>query len=218
MLRADLHCHTINSPDSCNHLPWVIDRCRKTGINCLAVTDHNDVDGAFELKKTAPFSVIIGEEVDTGEGEIIGLFIGKWIEPMQGLEKTIEEIKSQGGLVYLPHPLSVCRDDSLDVGKIKGLVQEIDIVEMFNSRTRHESRDNGWLAEWVLKGRVAQSAGSDAHAPHELGNVLIDMEGFASKADFLNSLVRARFSVKKTSPFLRAVMNHRVRKIIRHCC
>jgi hypothetical protein len=218
VLKADLHCHTIHSPDSCNRLAWIIERCRKTGINCLAVTDHNDVDGAIELMKTAPFHVIIGEEVDTGEGEIIGLFLKRWIAPRQGLEKTIEEIRSQEGLVYLPHPLSICRGNPLDVGKIKGLMQEIDIVEVFNSRTRRESRNSAWLAEWVLRGGVVQSAGSDAHAPHELGNVLIEMDDFNSKEGFLSSLAMARFSVRETSTFLRAVMNRRVRKIIRRCC
>ncbi len=215
MLKSDLHCHTVYSPDSCNRLNWVVRRCKRAGITCLAVTDHDEIQGAFELQKIAPFSVIPGEEVDTGQGEIIGLFLRQRIRPMQGIKDTIGEIRSQGGLVYLPHPLSLCRNQPLDVGVIQGFLSQVDIVEVFNSRNLHESTDHAWLAEWIRRGRVVISAGSDAHAPHELGNVLIEMDGFSSPQEFLRSLARARFSVKKTSPFLRAVMNHRVRRIIR---
>ncbi len=217
MLKADLHCHTVYSPDSCNRLDWVIRRCVATGINCLAVTDHDEIEGALKLKKIAPFPVIPGEEIDTGQGEIIGLFLKQRIRPMQGMEDTIGEIGSQGGLAYLPHPLSICRNQPLDVGVIQGLLSKVDIVELFNSRTRRESADHAWLAEWIRRGGVVISAGSDAHAPHELGNVLIEMDDFSSPQEFLRSLANARFSMKKTSTFLRAVMNHRVRSIIRLC-
>ena len=217
MLKADLHCHTVYSHDSCNRLDWVIRRCKAAGITCLAVTDHNELQGALELKKIAPFPVIPGEEIDTGQGEIIGLFLEQRIRPMQGMEDTIGEIGSQGGLVYLPHPLSLCRNQPLDVDVIRGLLSKVDIVEVFNSRTRCESADHAWLAEWIRRGGVVISAGSDAHAPHELGNVLIEMDDFSSPQRLIRSLAKARFSMKKTSSFLRAVMNHRVRSIIRFC-
>lgn len=215
MLTADLHCHTIYSPDSCNRTEWIIERCNKVGITCLAVTDHNRIEGAFELKRAAPFRVIVGEEVDTGEGEIIGLFLKHWIAPMQGLEKTIRHIKAQGALVYLPHPLSVSRDSCLNIAGITNLHSEIDIVEVFNARTRKESSDRKWLSEWLGRGSVVKSAGSDAHSPYELGNVLIEMESFSSEKDFLLSLTRARSYVSKSSPYLRLLMNHKMRKAIR---
>ncbi len=218
MITADLHCHTIYSHDSCNRTEWIIDRCNKVGITCLAVTDHNRIEGAFELKRTAPFRIIVGEEVDTGDGEIIGIFLKHWIAPVQGLEKTIGQIKEQGGLVYLPHPLSTGRDSSLNVAGIRDLCSEIDIVEVFNARTRTESSARKWLSDWINSGYVVKSAGSDAHSPYELGNVLIEMEDFTSGKDFLQSLARARSYVKKSSPYLRLLMNHKVRKAIRSCC
>jgi len=217
VLKADLHCHTVYSHDSCNRLDWMIRRCRSAGITCLAVTDHDEIEGALRLEKIAPFPVIPGEEIDTGQGEIIGLFLKQRIRPMQGMKDTIGEIKSQGGLVYLPHPLARCRNHPLDVDVIQGLLSKVDIVELFNSRTRRESTDHTWLAEWIRQGGVVISAGSDAHAPHELGNVLIEMDDFSSPQRLIRSLAKARFSMKKTSTFLRAVMNHRVRSLIRLC-
>lgn len=218
MLTADLHCHTIYSPDSCNKTTWIIERCLKVGITCLAVTDHNRIEGAFELERKAPFRIIVGEEIDTGEGEIIGLFLKDWIAPGKGLEKTIQEIKEQGALVYLPHPLSVSRDSTLNVARIRNLYSEIDIVEVFNARTRKESSDHGWLSDWLGSSGVVKSAGSDAHSPYELGNVLIEMDDFSSGKEFLRSLLRARSYVKKSSPYLRLIMNHKVRKALRYCC
>ncbi|MBN1186581.1 MAG: PHP domain-containing protein [Bacteroidales bacterium] len=215
-LIADLHCHTVWSHDSCNRIQWIINRCNKVGINCLAVTDHDCIDGAFQLKEAAPFRVIVGEEINTGEGEIIGLFINSWISPMQGLAKTIENIKMQDALVYLPHPLSISRNTSLNLNKLKELHDEIDIVEVFNSRTRHEHDDDKWFIEWINTGKVVKAVGSDAHAPYEFGNVMIKMENFTSKEEFLQSLAGAYWEVKKSSIFFRYIFNHKIRKIIRH--
>jgi predicted metal-dependent phosphoesterase TrpH len=217
MLTADLHCHTIYSHDSCNRMEWIIDRCTRIGITCLAVTDHNRIEGAFELQRSAPFRIIVGEEVDTGEGEIIGMFLKRWIAPLQGLKKTIMQIKAQDALVYLPHPLSISRDSSLNITGIRDLYSEIDIVEVFNARTRKESSDREWLSEWLHRRSVVKSAGSDAHSPYELGNVLIEMDDFTSGKEFLQSLNRARSYVRKSSPYLRLILNHIVRKAIRRC-
>jgi predicted metal-dependent phosphoesterase TrpH len=185
------------------------------GINCLACTDHNLTEGAFELKRKAPFQVIVGEEIDTGEGEIIGLFLKEWIAPNQGIARTIHEIKMQGGLVYLPHPLSITRKSPLDVGKLMKFLSSIDLVEVFNSRTLANTNEREWLDCFLSSGKVVKVAGSDAHSPYELGNVLIEMKEFNTKDEFLNSLATANFSCRKTSPLKRVVMNRKIRKILR---
>ena len=215
MLIADLHTHTIYSYDSCNRIDWVIKRCNKVGINCLACTDHNLIDGALELQRKAPFRIIVGEEVDTGEGEIIGLFLKGQVAPNLGISKTIHEIKMQGGLVYVPHPFSIHRNFSLNLDELKDLSSFIDIVEFFNPRTIGEAEDRSWFDDLLSSGKVVKAAGSDAHSPYELGNVLIEMEDFHTKHQFLRCLAGAHFSFKKTSYLMRVLMNHKTRKIIR---
>ena len=215
MLKADLHSHTVYSYDCCNSIDGIIKKCNKVGINCLAVTDHNEIKGAFELQKHAPFRVIIGEEIDTGEGEVTGLFLNKLISPGQGIHKTIDLIKSQNGIVYIPHPLSISRNEMLNIPKILERIGEIDIIEYFNSRTLKESRDKDWLDELFLNGKVIKGAGSDAHAIYELGNVIIELDHFEDSDGFLKSLSSARFHLKKTQGINRLIMNHRTRKILR---
>ncbi|GAI74297.1 unnamed protein product, partial [marine sediment metagenome] len=63
MLKADLHVHSEYSPDSESALADIVDHCTANGINCVAITDHNEIAGAVELKKIAPFTVIVGEKM-----------------------------------------------------------------------------------------------------------------------------------------------------------
>ncbi len=62
-MRIDLHVHTRFSPDSFMELETLARRCVDTGMDCIAVTDHNTIEGALEFRRIAPFPVIIGEEI-----------------------------------------------------------------------------------------------------------------------------------------------------------
>jgi len=80
-LKADLHVHTRYSEDSISPPEKIVEHCLKVGINCLAITDHNEISGAFEVKRIAPFKVIVSEEILTSRGEIIGYFLTEKIPP-----------------------------------------------------------------------------------------------------------------------------------------
>jgi predicted metal-dependent phosphoesterase TrpH len=67
-LKADLHVHTRYSEDSISPPEKIVEHCLKVGIDCLAITDHNEISGAFEIKRIAPFKVILGEEILTSQG------------------------------------------------------------------------------------------------------------------------------------------------------
>ena len=215
MLTADLHLHSLYSKDSCNGIEWMIRRCRKVGVNCVACTDHNTTQGAFELMRKAPFRVIVGEEIDTGQGEIIGLFLKKEIIPNLGIMKTVSEIKTQQGLVYLPHPTSSSRKSQLCVDELMRVQELVDIVETFNPRTLKERTDRNWLESLLSSGRIVKGAGSDSHSPYEIGNVLISMDDFSSPEGFLKSLSKASFSCKRNPYWMRVLMNRKTRAILR---
>ncbi|MDD5094264.1 MAG: PHP-associated domain-containing protein [Dehalococcoidia bacterium] len=182
-MKTDLHVHTCYSPDSNASLEGIILQCRKLGIDCLAITDHNTIDGAFAMQKMAPFPVIIGEEVMSLDGEIIGYFLKELIPGGLPAEEVIDRIKRQGGLVCIPHPFDGFGRHPLSDSKRQALLSQIDIVEVFNARSltlkcsekaRSFSRDTGLLA----------SAGSDAHAPRELGKAYVEMPEFDGPAQF----------------------------------
>ena len=127
-MKIDTHFHTIFSYDSFNTLSQTVRACQKKGIECVAVTDHNEIEGALQLQTIAPFQVIIGEEIKTREGEIVGLFLKERINPAMSLAETISAIRSQDGLVYLPHPHKMIEDI------LEEHIDKIDIVEIFNGR------------------------------------------------------------------------------------
>ncbi len=202
MLRADFHIHTEYSMDCNTSLEKIIKRCEEVGINCVTISDHGEIEGAVEMQRRAPFRVIVAEEVLTPEGEIIGMFLKEVIPNYRPVPETIARIKEQGGLVCIPHPFDAIRSSALGDKVIEEIAGEIDIIEVFNSRTPfpHSSAKARAFAE---KHGLAMSAGSDAHTPNEIGNAWVEMPEFTGKDDFLKELAAGEITGRRTN-----VLNH----------
>jgi hypothetical protein len=215
MFRVDLHSHTCYSRDAFTPLRGVIWACRRHEIDCLAVTDHNEIEGALRLKEMAHFAVIVGEEVCTTEGEIIGLFLTERIPPRLTPEETIAEIRRQGGLVYLPHPFeNAHRNAHFTRHRLEELAEQVDVVEVFNARNLN-SDCNRRAMEYARSHSLLVGAGSDAHSPFEFGNAYVELKPFGTKEAFLQNLAVGRVHGHQTPFWLRLFMNHLVRKGIR---
>lgn len=215
MLKADLHVHSEYSPDSESSLGDIIDHCTANGINCVAITDHNEIAGAVELKKIAPFNVIVGEEILTSSGEIIGLFLTEHIPAQLSAEETVKRIKAQGGLVLIPHPFDrYFRPSAIDREALETIVSDVDIIEVFNSHTVIRS-DSGQALKFAKKHGLLASAGSDAHLVSELGNAYIEMPDFSSIEEFKRSLARGKLKGQMASPLhrLKSIVGKIVRRI-----
>jgi predicted metal-dependent phosphoesterase TrpH len=187
MLKADLHLHTNASPDSMVTPLALVKRCQKKGINCIAVTDHNTMDGVGAVQRIASFRVIAGEEVKTSEGEIIGYFLGEVIPPRLSPEETVARIKAQGGLVAVPHPFDRLRREPLREAALMRVLPQVDIIEALNARVT-VSDDNRRAASFADEHGLACSAGSDAHSLMEVGTAYVEMPEFDSPEQFLASL------------------------------
>ena len=183
MLKADLHVHTEYSPDCLTSLDRVVSTCLKRGLGCIAITDHNEIKGALLLQEKAPFKVIVGEEIRTDMGEIIGYYLTERIKPGLSPAKTIEEIRKQGGLVCVPHPFDRMRRSRLSFEALRQIEKEIDIVEVFNSRNVYAG-DNAKAKEYALARGAMVSVGSDAHWPWEIGRTYMDIADFSDAGTF----------------------------------
>jgi predicted metal-dependent phosphoesterase TrpH len=162
----------------------VAHRCGQVGLSPIFLTDHEGVGGAQSLIEAGQ-PTIIGQEVLTTEGELIGLFLKNAVPSRLSPEATIEAIKGQGGLVYLEHPYDTGRRN-LREEAIERIAAQIDIVEVVNGRSRPEI--NRLAQELRSTLGVPAGAGSDAHTLKEIGGVYVEMEAFEGADDFLTKL------------------------------
>ncbi|UCC59560.1 MAG: PHP domain-containing protein [Dehalococcoidia bacterium] len=202
MLKADLHVHTCHSKDSTSSPDLIVRHCLEVGINCLAVTDHNSIDGALEVTRIAPFEVIVGEEMMTTGGEIIGLFLSELIPPRLCPEETVARIKAQGGLVCIPHPFDRFRPHSrLSRDSLEKIMPDIDLIEVFNSRT-YLLRDSKRAMKYAQSHGLPGIVGSDAHVIREIGRSYIEMPEFNDVEQFRLALSKGRMVMRKTGVFI----------------
>lgn len=209
MLRADLHVHTKCSGDCLMSVDKIIAACLKKDINCIAVTDHNTVEGAFLLQKKAPFQVIIGEEIKTSEGEIIGYFLRDEIKSGLTPEETVAEIKKQGGLVCVPHPFDRLRKSKLSSDALYRIIGSVDLLEVFNSRNVYAA-DNDMALRLAVERGLPITVGSDSHWPGEIGSSYVEMDYFNGPEDFCRVLTTARRITAKSG-----IMVHMGTKLVK---
>jgi len=203
LLKADLHVHTEYSMDCNTPLEKIIERCLEIDINCIAIADHGTAEGALKMKAMAPFTVIVAEEIDTPHGEIMGMFLKEGIPSGISLEQALAGVRAQGGLVCIPHPFDPFRQSALGNQTVETIVDQIDIVEVFNARAplqRSATKANSFAEKYGF----AKSAGSDAHTLPEIGNAYIEMPEFNDKESFLQALRQGKISGRKTPYWVHA--------------
>jgi len=195
-VRVDLHLHSRYSHDSRTTLEELVERCRECGLDRIALTDHNAVDGAIELARIAPELAIVGEEAKTREGEVIGLFITRRLPPYLRPEEVMDLVHDMGGLTYVPHPFDRNRSH-FRAERIVELADRIDIIEVYNPWC--DAAANAAAATVAAELNKVAATGSDAHSVHELGRTWMEMEPYADVQDFLPKLRSARHVVTAES-------------------
>jgi predicted metal-dependent phosphoesterase TrpH len=203
-MRIDLHVHTYYSDDSLMKPAEVIRTVQRLGLDGVAITDHNTITGARELQAVAPFLVIVGEEIKTTQGEIIGLFLREPIPRGLSPEETIAAIRQQEAVVYVPHPLDRIRTSAMGRRALLRIIHQVDALEVFNARILFP-RENAQARELALRYGLAMGAGSDAHIASEIGRGYVIMEPFDGPASFLASLTRGEAVGVLTSPLIHVV-------------
>ena len=196
MLRVDLHLHSNFSHDGQSTLEALIERSRECSLDRIALTDHNTVEGALELARMAPELTIVGEEVKTREGEVIGLFITEHLPPYLAPEEVMDLIHGMGGLSYLPHPLDR-RRSNFRPERVVELADRIDIIETYNPWC--DASTNAAAAKLAADLGKVVATGSDAHSVRELGRSLMEIDDYNGPAEVLDRLRLARHVVTASS-------------------
>src|SRR4051812_21707399 len=139
-VRVDCHTHTMWSGDSTTTEEELVEAVTHTGVDVLCVTDHHAIDGARRLRNVLPCRVVVGEEVRSTQGEIIGLFLEERIPFGLTPIDTAKRIRDQGALVYIPHPFDPIRRNLVEPA-LEALVYEglVDVLEVRNAKTSLES-------------------------------------------------------------------------------
>ena len=196
-VRVDLHMHTMWSGDATTTPDELREAVAASGIDVLCITDHSTINGAVELGAPGPPTalgcrVVVGEEVRTTAGEIIGLFLTERLPFGLRPVEAAERIRAQGGLVYIPHPFDEMRH-CMAVPALEELAGAglIDAVEVFNAKTSLPSL-NAKAADFAAAHGLPGGAGSDAHEPSAIGAAFVAMPDFdpAEPASFLDGLAR----------------------------
>lgn len=200
-MRVEFHVHTRYSKDSILNGLLILFMCKIKKIGCIAITDHNEIKGAIKYKKYLEnhgIQVIVGEEIFTSGGEIVGLFLKEKIDPNLSPKDTIDEIISQNGLVYIPHPYDEKRNKSvLKECYIKEFVNQIDFIEIHNGRNIDDKYDIK-QSEMSKKYNILPIVGSDAHIFWELGrNYLVVNDIKVSKENLIEEIKNAKYVIKK---------------------
>ncbi len=211
MPKVDLHTHSVASTDgglTAIQYQKVLDGGK---LDAVAITDHNRIDFATFMHEQLGDLIIIGEEIMTLQGEIVGLYLTKPIQPHLTAGQTMSQIKDQGGLVYIPHPFETVRK-ALDPASMEELQDQIDIIEVCNGRVFAQNRARRAIV-WSKLNHVPGAASSDAHGWHGIGKTFTDIASLPTRENLVELL---KSGVPVTDrPSLRALLYpnyHRFRR------
>lgn len=187
--KADTHVHThysgytnykiLRFPESVTLPEKQVDNAHKNGMSVLCLTDHDAIKGAFEgreyCKKTyKDMDVVVGEEITSKDGEILGYWLNEFVPPGLSAEETIDIIHGQGGIAVAPHPFSFY------VPCLKRKIHELklDGIEILNGGHVDEFTNTTALKAFTEnRGKWAAFSGSDAHSVYTTNYNWTEFEG-----------------------------------------
>jgi predicted metal-dependent phosphoesterase TrpH len=183
--RADLHIHSLAS-DGISSVAEILDAAERAALDVIAIADHERIDAALAARSMAEargstVSAIVGEEVTTRGGHLLGLFMRERIRPWGSLRATVARIHEQGGLAMIPHPL-VPYPLCVSARSVRSLLDEADPIfhpdgiEAFNATTARMRWSRG-VPDFARSLGLAQVAGSDAHRAEDVGHVVTTFPG-----------------------------------------
>lgn len=190
MGRADLQLHS-DLGDGLSSVEEILDSAERAALDVIALTDHDDIRGAFALRELAarrssPVEVVPGVEVTTRSGHLLALWIEEEIPMFSSLAQALARIHDAGGVAIVPHPLSYLTF-SIGEGALRQLAslgdgaRMVDAIELRNPSYAGRVRASRalWLNAHIL--HVAETGSSDAHHAALVGTCWTEFPGRSSE-------------------------------------
>lgn len=208
-MKCDLHIHTFYSHDAINTFDEIEKYALSRGLDCIAITDHERLDGALRAAKhMTKINVIPGIEFYTEYGHLIGLNLYKEPDKKLSFHELIEFIKSQDGISIMAHPLDRTRN-KIEEKTVMDALRYVDVIEVANA---HDPKAK---INYIILSKLAEdlnkgvSAGSDSHIPSTIGYVYI-VDDSEDTEGLLENLMRRRVKI-----YIRMVnINQRLKKLL----
>ncbi|HEV2403272.1 MAG TPA: PHP domain-containing protein [Candidatus Saccharimonadales bacterium] len=215
MYKIDLHTHSTASPDG-GLRAQDYRRALKGGLlDYIAVTDHDNIEFAQKLHHEIGSHIIVGEEVSTTDGEIVGLYLQQPIPPGLSAVETVHAIKNQSGLVYIPHPFESVRH-GISFTTLNEIADYVDIVEIYNGRAIFQNR-SAEARRWAARHNAPGASSSDAHGRIGWGRTFSLIVGPPSAVTLGNSLKDAQHIMRTVGLLGSAYPKfNRLRKKVNH--
>ena len=204
-LRLDLHVHTVRSSDAHTRFDELVPAIRRTGLDGLAITDHNSI-----AQEIPPGAIIVpGVEISSLNGHIIGLGLSTPIPRDLPADETIRRIKNQGGVSIVAHPYDLFRS----AVSPESLTETPDAIEVVNSASILHSITWKRAKAFAIKKNLPQTGGSDSHIPQTIGKAFTVIESeFETVESILNAIRKGSVS-PEGRPYH---VTDRLRKLVWH--
>ena len=186
-VKADLHVHTTYSRDSIITPEELVSYAKKRGLNAVAVTDHNQVEGARKIAKETDFLIIPGTEVSSLQGHIIGLNINEIIPRDLNSDETVDRIHMAGGVAIACHPYSLLKGS---IGRY--VTAKFDAVETINASSFPFSSASLKAEKLADRLHLPQVAGTDAHYGPVIGCAYTVIDSELNVEAILEAIVKGR--------------------------
>ena len=190
-IKADLHVHTTFSKDSIITPKDLILYAKQVGLNAVAVTDHNSLEGAFKIAKENDFLIIPGMEVSSIHGHIVALNVKEGIPRDLSADETVERIHKAGGIAIACHPFAWLKGS---VGKY--VTAKFDAVEALNASAFPFGLASKKAIELAERLKLPRVAGTDAHYGPVIGCAYTLMEAEPTVEAVIEAITKGKCEPK----------------------
>jgi len=169
--------------------------CRARGLGAVAVAAPGGIGEALAAARAAPpgLSVIVGQEIATAQGVVIGLFLTASVEDGLSLHQALARVRAQGGLVMVPHPAAA---EAPPAPLLRLHAADVACYEVLSGAPAAGGFGED-VARLAQRLGILACAGSGARTPDEVGSACARMRSFDGRDDFLSALADAELTRRR---------------------